>query len=713
MKPLSSAYHHFRAAQCGFIIVLLFTLLTGCVHYRQPPPAHQLKVPVSSLSSGKVDDKLPATGRYPDEQQSLPSSEPRPEKPLFLPIKPLRRGDGSSLRPAAGEQEFSKSKMVSVAVDEMPLPDFVHYIFADIFQLNYIIDTKVKKQKEPITLNLSREISEYQLFGVVTEVLKQHRLVVYADAGIYYIGRQAKAGDMAVGIGATLADIPAATGKIKQIIPIKYADARNLLDFLPKDSDLHIIASNQENLLTVTGARERIEQVVRMVEVLDRPAMRGRFAARIQLEYWSPEEMTAKLHDILTQEGIPVTKQPGRKGLYFNNLDRWRSILVFAAEKEWLTRTRYWVKLLDVPRDQDEKRYFLYFPENARAEELGESLEKILGIAKTDAGPAVPIAAPAATAKKAKKSAAGEVGKNLTVTTADVRIAVDENRNALIIYATPKKYQSLRRLLRELDIMPVQVLIEASIAEVTLTGSLQYGLEWYLKNTDGDQTSIIKTLGGLGLGSGGLDASLVTGSQKFKVALNALAQRDMVKILSSPRLMVRDGKSASIVVGTEVPIITSEATSADINVDEGTGIIRSVQYRSTGVSLQLTPSVHARGVITLEITQEVSEAQANTTSNISSPIILNRTITTEVVAEDRQTILLGGMIKENQSNTVTGIPFLSNIPLLGHLFRVDSEGSDRTELIVMITPHIVRTIRQIDETREAIFEKFENLEPVE
>jgi type II secretory pathway component GspD/PulD (secretin) len=177
----------------------------------------------------------------------------------------------------------------------------------------------------------------------------------------------------------------------------------------------------------------------------------------------------------------------------------------------------------------------------------------------------------------------------------EVSVAVDENRNALIIYATPKKYKALESLLKKLDVMPVQVLIEASVAEVTLKDSLKYGLEWFLKNTDGSQTNILRTLGGLGGVGGGLDYSIITDSKKFQLFLNALAQEDMVKILSSPRITVRDGKSASIIVGTEVPVITSEATSPDVQEEGTSGIIRSVQYRSTGVSLQVTPSVHARG----------------------------------------------------------------------------------------------------------------------
>ncbi|MCK4485761.1 MAG: type II secretion system protein GspD, partial [Desulfobacterales bacterium] len=288
--------------------------------------------------------------------------------------------------------------------------------------------------------------------------------------------------------------------------------------------------------------------------------------------------------------------------------------------------------------------------------------------------------------------------------------AVDENRNALIIYATPKEYETLKLLLQKLDVMPAQVLLEASVAEVTLTDTLQYGLEWFLKNTARSQTSILRTLGGLGLGSGGLDYSLVTDSEKFQLLLNALAQEGMVKILSSPRITVRDGKSASIIVGTEVPVVTSEATTPDIQTEGTSGIIRSVQYRSTGISLNVTPSVHAEEVVTLEISQEVSEAQTNPTSGIDSPIILQRTITTEVVAADGQTVLLGGLITENESQTVTKVPVLGSIPIIGHLFKTTSKGYNRTELVIMITPHIIRNTQQIDEMRDAIFESFEHID---
>ena len=413
----------------------------------------------------------------PLEQEKDTGESQETRKAAFKEVMPLKYHEAPGIRPAIQKLPFSKTKDVSVAVDEMPLPDFIHYIFSDIFGVNYVVDSKVKKSKELVTLNLNQRISERQLFGIVMDVLKQHRLSLYTKENIYYISKDSKTRDIAIGIGAAINDIPAAVGEIQQIIPVKYADVQNLFEFLPRSPGIKVIPAIRENMLVVTGTREQIEQVINIVNVLDRPAMRGRFAGMLRLKYWSPSDMAVKLKEILTQEGIPVTEQPDRKGIYINKLERWGTILFCAAEKEWLERVKYWVKILDIPIDKDEKRYFLYFPENSKASELGESLEKILGISKSER---------AGTAKKETKgqkavSGKKDISKEIAMIAGDVRVAVDENRNALIIYATPKKYKTLESLLKKLDVMPVQVLIEASVAEVTLTDTLQYGLEWFLK----------------------------------------------------------------------------------------------------------------------------------------------------------------------------------------------------------------------------------------
>ena len=601
--------------------------------------------------------------------------------------------------------------MVSLAVDGMVLPDFIHYIFSDIFAVNYVMDTQVRGSKKPITLNLKNKLSEYQLFELIENVLQQQGLSIFLKDDVYYIWQQKKHKQIALGIGNSICDIPAMTGRVQQIIPLKYADAMNLLEFLPRDSGPTFMPAIRENIIVVTGTRDQVVQALEIIESLDRPAMRGRNIGMMQLTYWSPADMVKKLTEILTEEGIPVTDSAGRKGVYIAQIERWGTIIFFAAQKEWLERVKYWVKMLDVPSGK-KKRYFIYIPQNCDAGELGESLQTILGIAGSGGGISGRQERTAeernkALRRKKEKNPAGQKDvEQIVAVGEDVSMAVDEGRNALILYTTPERFKAIHTLLEQLDVMPVQVLLNATVAEVTLTGSLQYGLEWYLKNGSGTQNSILKTLSGLGLGSGGMDYSLITDSQKFQLLINALARKDMVKVLSSPRIMVRDGKNASIVVGTEVPVITSEATSPDVQTEGTSGIIRSVQYRSTGVSLSVTPSVHARGVVTLEISQEVSEAQANNTSNINSPIILNRTLSTEVVAADGQTILLGGLIKENKSNTVAKVPLLGDIPFIGYFFKTTSKGSNRTELVVMITPHIIRNTQQIDEMRDALFRGF-------
>lgn len=692
------------------VLLLLFVTLclTACTHI-QPPIEDRLLVRMSSIYAQRKQEAVSPDAAIESEKSN------KTDQGSFKPVEPWVFDAGGKAGISFQKIPFSKTKKVSVSVDEMALVDFIHYVFSDIFDVNYVVDSKIEKSKEAITLNLEK-ISEYRLFSMVKDLLKPHEISIYAKDDIYYLMKteDSKARVAAIGFGGSINDIPAAIGTIQQFIPIRYMDVRNLTNFLPLVRGARVLPYSSDNMMFVTGTREQIVQVIKLINVLDRPAMKGRHIGMLRLNYWDPAAMTAKLGEILTQEGIPLSRGPGKGGVYFNTLKRWSTIIFFASAKEWIERIRYWVKILDVPIEKDEKQFFLYFPQNSKASELGESLEKILGLTEhetsTEAGAKTGAVAEkkGKEKEKAREAAIKGIGA-IGAVASDLKIAVDENRNALIIYATPVQYQKLESLLQRLDIIPVQVLIEATIAEVTLTDTLQYGVEWFLKNTGGSQVNTIQTLGGLGLGAGGLDFSLIADSELFEIMLNALAQEDLVKILQSPRITVRDGKTASIVVGTDVPVITSEAASSAVSVDGTSGTIQSVEYRTTGTTLSVTPSVHAAGIVTLVINQVVSEAQSNTTSDISSPMILNRSLLTEVVAGDGQTVLLGGLIKENESQTVTKIPILGSIPVLGNIFKTTSTGFNRTELIIMITPHIIRNTQQIDEMREAIFESFEHI----
>ncbi len=611
----------------------------------------------------------------------------------------------------ARKNSFSSKKQVSVAVDNMKLSEFITYIFSDLLDADFVIGPSISKNElqAPVTLSLQQDITEDRLFSVVTDVLARHKITISGKGDIFFLEKDTGKKRITLGVGANVQDVPDVPGEISQLVPVKYGDVLNLHDFLSRSGGgVKLQMARGENMLILTGVRDDVLRTLSMIRTLDRPAMRGKFIGSCNLEHIDTTLGIEKLKTLLRGEGIPVATNAGGNGVFFISLEKQGVLIYFAAQSKWISRLEYWIEIIDKPIKTDKKDFHVFFPKNSRASTLFESL-KIMISGTSDAGPL-----DAATIQESPK---GNKNKNtapknisLSAKGGDMKFSVDENRNALIIFSTPQKYAAIKTLLEKLDIMPVQVLIEASVVEITLTDKLQYGLEWYLKSSVGSTGSILKTLGGLDLGSGGLDFSLVSNSQDFKLAINAMIKNDKIKVLQNPRVTVRDGKSASIVVGTEVPVVTSEAVSADEVTNGTSDTIRSVQYRSTGVSLNVTPLVHSQGVITLEIGVEVSEAQANTTSDISSPIILNRRIVTEVVALDSQTILLGGLMKENKSDTEVKVPILGDIPYLGYLFKTTSTGGDRTELVIMITPHIIRNSFAIDEMRDAIFKSFKSIE---
>jgi general secretion pathway protein D len=261
-----------------------------------------------------------------------------------------------------------------------------------------------------------------------------------------------------------------------------------------------------------------------------------------------------------------------------------------------------------------------------------------------------------------------------------------------MVVTSPAEYKNILNLLMELDVPPRQVLIEATVAELTLRDELKYGLEWFFRNKmlKGDYT--LQTLFSVPTGGPGLVYQFISDSGKFNVAINAFALDDKVNILSTPRLMVLDNQEATIQVGTDIPIVTGEVTAADVS-QAVPSIMRNIQYRNTGVILRVKPTINTEGLLTLNISQEVSEMGSNP-PGINSPTILMRRINTTVVASQGETIVLGGLISESKGFTVSKIPLLGDIPLLGMLFKTTSKDDKKTELIIFLKPTIITNIDQ-------------------
>jgi general secretion pathway protein D len=286
------------------------------------------------------------------------------------------------------------------------------------------------------------------------------------------------------------------------------------------------------------------------------------------------------------------------------------------------------------------------------------------------------------------------------VNTDAMRIIPNAQNNAILIFATPRENDTLDAMIRKIDILPLQVRIDAVIAEVTLNDALKYGTQFFFRS--GGVNGVLSTAD-QDVGAGRLTTAVLgtalpgfivggNGIGGAPIVLSALQAVTSVQVLSSPQLMVLDNQSARLQVGDVVPYLsqTSQSTIA-LNAP----IINSINYQQTGVIMQVTPRVNSGGLVTLDISQEVSDvATTTTTFGINSPTFLQRSVNSRVVVQDGQTIGLAGLIRDNVTKSNSGIPWLKDVPLLGLLAGTQGNSRQRTELIVLITPHVIRDQRE-------------------
>lgn len=295
----------------------------------------------------------------------------------------------------------------------------------------------------------------------------------------------------------------------------------------------------------------------------------------------------------------------------------------------------------------------------------------------------------------------------------EVKLVADESTNSLIVLATARDYEMIKEVLRKLDVVPRQVLIETMIAEISLTGNLEFGVEYAIATnglnkvlgdlpeddedtpaTPGATSRAINNNSlltaakkGVKIGGDGL-FSFITDRRQFLVLINALAARSNVKSLSTPHVIAADNREAHILIGEEIPILTS--TQQNLSNDNSDRVFSSVQYRDTGKILTILPQINSAGLVNMEITQEVSAVSADEFGATNSPSFSSRQAETTVVVQDGQSVLIGGIIDDQMRRSRRGVPFLMDIPVLGRFFRTEGEQMVRVELIILITPHVIR-----------------------
>jgi general secretion pathway protein D len=303
--------------------------------------------------------------------------------------------------------------------------------------------------------------------------------------------------------------------------------------------------------------------------------------------------------------------------------------------------------------------------------------------------------------------AGGQASTFTSVSGPGLRITADDSRNALIIQATRQQYRRMENALRQLDTQPLQVLIEATIAEVTLNDQLQYGLQWFFKS--GNFRALLSRSGAEEVTPSLPGFAAVFNTVDARVILSALEAVTDLRVISSPQVLALTNEPALLQVGDSVPIPVQQAVSV---VNPDAPIVNSIQFVDTGVTLQVTPRVNESGMVRMEVEQNVSDATRTTTSGIDAPTIQQRRIASTVVVKSGETVGLGGLIRDNSSVGRDGVPYLSGLPVVGPLFGTRTTDIQRTELLILLRPRIVQTPQDARDMTNELRSKMQGLLPV-
>ncbi|MGV3580245.1 secretin N-terminal domain-containing protein [Brevundimonas sp.] len=649
--------------------------------------------PTMTATSDRAALPIDATA---DQVETSPDAAPRGSQISSFNI-PTRAVVETRREPATEAQinALLGEEMVDAALSPQSIPQFVSTVFGGVLGVPFVMAPDVSGRSEVISGGTGGSISSRDLFRLTQLALRQYGIEVYINNGLVTVGTPAPSGSSATIIRDRTP--PETGGRIVQIFPVQTIEVgvlQSLLsDLFPNLGNARITPDPLSNSLIISGPAREVAQVVRALREIDQPRFAGAEVLRVTPVYWPTDNLATSLEQTLTTEGYVVSRQAAAgRAIVILSFPAANQLLIFSKDPALLERARYWVDTLDQPAALGDKpSTFVYQVVNTDAQSLGQLA---MGQNPTSAQIRTPVGVPGTAPVIADNASAGAGAAQTRVTAPTVggggaflggRILTDPVGNRIIFTGTATDFAQLRGLMMTLDIPAPQVVIEVMLAEVTLTDRTALGINFSGVDVGGDGTFNYGTEG-IALGDGGFLGTFV--GPDFRARLNAQASNNRVNILQRPRLVVRSGGSARFQVGTDVPIITSQRATDTSQNGNGTDVLQSVQYRQTGVILDLKPVVYGDRV-DIQISQENSSA-GEPLEGISSPTILNRSLTTQIAIRDGQTGVLGGLIGNTYNKTNSGVPFLKDIPLIGSAFQNNTVSGDRTELLILITPHVIR-----------------------
>lgn len=576
-------------------------------------------------------------------------------------------------------------------LEQVSLGAFAQLVFAELVKKNVSVDPQVLARRDVVTFRSGAEQTTAQIENAAKLLLKSYGVSAIDVGGLVRVVPDA------VGLGslpeiqrgASMPETPLPLRPIFYLIDLQSVRQSEVTGYLRTlfGERVRVQEDMLRNAIMLSGTPDNVQAALEALRVLDQPLLAGGRSLAFTPAFTSAEEFAKRLVDVLAAQGyaaqmFSASQANVRVPILVLPVAGLNTVYVFARGNEVVAHIEALAASLDRPNDQGVGRnFFAYAVRNKDASVLAETLEQLLAGSRARQAPPAQGAAPAP----------------VRVTS----VVVDKSTNTLLFQASQEDYPQLLSLLTRLDQPAKAALIEVTVAELLMDDSTQFGVEWAFSGRLPDGLrGVGRTLGGLGVGTGGFTYQVLNSAGNVRATLNALASANKANILSSPRVIARNGEAATIQVGQEVPVITSQASGLG-TAGTTTGILQTIQYRNTGVILKVKPVIHSVDQIDLDVVQEVSAATATDTGVAASPTFSSRRLETKLTLQNGSTVMLGGLISEERSDGGSGIPGLKDVPLIGGLFGKQASQGRRRELVVLITPYVVGNNREAEELTRA------------
>ena len=668
------------------------------------------KQPVDTTRAipGQPSKKLPAVEKRSVE--AMPVSKPEQTPPALRPTD----------KPRGKKVAADRGPKLVLNFDNADLYAVISTI-GELLGINYIVGPNVAGK---VTINTAGGLYKKDLFPIFLKILEVNGLTAIKEGNLYRIVLIKDSPRMPIDLRLSAGgeEVPPMDKIVIQIIPLKFIStgemATLITPFMSKGGT--IVSDANSNTLIVIDKWLNILKALRLIGTFDVnifDKVKYRF---YPLEHLDVEEVVAFLTDFTS-----YYEKATNVFVKFIALTRMNTLLVVTTTPHIFEKVEEILHRVDVSAEGSQPKIHIYFVKNGKAKGLASLLGKIFktkassGDKTGKAGGSTtisgnPLSAARVKEKKAEKAAAKakettgkvaavtkEKGEGSGTLTEEISITSDEIRNALIIQAIPSDYQIIEDILRRVDVLPRQVLIEATIAEITHDSSTTLGMDWaFGKGAAEGGASFLATIG-----KAGLKYSIGV-TDKWYAELNALATKGLVNIISSPHVLASDNQEAKIDVSREIPVASGETA-----VSGGTAIsTTTIEYRDTGVILAVTPHINDRGLVTMDISQEVSDVDADVrVAGKDYPSFFKRTVKTTLTVKHGQTIVIGGLIRDKEEEDISGVPCLIDVPVVRYLFGQEKKKTEKIELIVLITPRVVANLDDVDAVTQEFKQKVRNV----